>query len=68
MLGVSAVEDVAFTRIENGLHRDGVKFAHGAEMPLHRLGAGVLASLIDSESPVFKASSREAPVEFEPAE
>ena len=68
MLGVTAVEDIVFTRLENGLHRDGVKFANGAELPLHRLGAGVLVSLIDAESLVAKAISRKAPVEFEPAE
>jgi hypothetical protein len=68
MLGVAAVEDTVFTRLENGLHRDGVKFANGAEMPLHRLGAGVLVSLIDTESPAVMAISRQAPAEFEPAE
>ena len=67
-LGVSAVEDIVFTRLENGLHHDGVKFANGAEMPLHRLGAGVLVSLIDLESRVVKEIAGQAPVEFEPAE
>jgi hypothetical protein len=68
MLGVAAVEDIVFTRLENGLHRDGVKFANGAELPLHRLGSGVLVSLIDAKTRMVKAISREAPVEFEPAE
>jgi hypothetical protein len=67
-LGVAVVEDIVFTRLENGLHHDGVKFANGAEMPLHRLGAGVLVSLIDMESPVVKEIARQAPVELEPAE
>jgi hypothetical protein len=67
-LGVSAVENIVFTRLDSGLHHDGIKFANGSEMPLHRLGAGVLASLLDVEKPVAKEVEREAPVELEPAE
>ena len=67
-MGVAAVEDIVFTRLENGLHRDGVKFANGVEMPLHRLGAGVLVSLIDAEKPAVKETARQEPMELEPAE
>jgi len=67
-LGISAVEDIVFTRLDSGLHHDGIKFANGSEMPLHRLGAGVLASLVDVEKPVAKKIEHEAPVELEPAE
>lgn len=67
-LNVAAVEDIVFTRLENGLHHDGVKFANGAEIPLHRLGAGVLVSLIDVESIVRKEIAPEARMELEPAE
>ncbi len=67
-LGVSGVEKIVFTRLDSGLHHDGIKFANGSEMPLHRLGAGVLASLVDVEMPVAKEIVREKPVELEPAE
>jgi hypothetical protein len=66
-LAVTAVEDIVFTRLENGLHHDGVKFANGAEMPLHRMGVGVLVSLIDLEPPALKEAVGAA-MEFEPAE
>ncbi len=71
---ISAVEDISFTRLEDGLHHDGVKFANGHEAPLHRLGTGVLVSVIAAEKPVRKeiehAVAEEAPVEMElePAE
>ncbi len=62
-----------FTRLEEGLHHDGVKFANGSEMPLHRLGIGVMVSLAEVEKivpPEKKAEeAAEIPVEaLEPAE
>jgi hypothetical protein len=66
-LSVAGTEDIVFTRLENGLHHDGVKFGNGAEMPLHRLGAGVLVSLIDVEKPAVVETARKA-VALEPAE
>lgn len=74
---ISGVEDISFTRLEDGLHHDGVKFANGHEAPLHRLGTGVLVSVIEAEKPVRKEAEHvavaEAPVEevqmeLEPAE
>jgi hypothetical protein len=68
-LRVSPVEQIVFIRLENGLHHDGIKFANGSEMPLHRLGAGVLVSLVDVEKPVAKEVVREEKtVQLEPAE
>ncbi|WP_294538985.1 hypothetical protein [uncultured Rhodoblastus sp.] len=67
-LGVAALEDVVFTRLDSGLHHDGVKFANGAEMPLHRMGSGVLVSLIDAEKPAVRETARQAATELEPAE
>jgi hypothetical protein len=66
-LGVAASEDITFTRLENGLHHDGVKFANGAEMPLHRMGVGVLVSLVDTELPPLRKEVGAA-MELEPAE
>jgi hypothetical protein len=70
-LKVTASEDIVFSRLEDGLHHDGVKFANGYEMPLHRLGTGVMASLIEVEKPVRKeieATVERAQMELEPAE
>jgi len=38
---VKATEHVEFVRIEEGLHHDGILFANGVRIPLHRLGTGV---------------------------
>jgi hypothetical protein len=38
---VKETEDVEFVRIEEGLHHDGILFANGVRIPLHRLGIGV---------------------------
>jgi hypothetical protein len=72
---ISGVEDISFTRLEDGLHHDGVKFANGHEAPLHRLGTGVLVSVIEAEKPIRKeqtvaeeAPVEEAQMELEPAE
>ena len=60
-LGVSAKEDVTFTRLEAGPHHDGVRFANGAEATLQALGSGVKAYLTDSLlSPVRKTETVEA--------
>jgi hypothetical protein len=45
---VSANEDVTFTRLEQGLHHDGVRFANGAEVTLQELGPGVKSYLYDT--------------------
>jgi hypothetical protein len=45
--GVSADETVTFVRLDEGQFHDGVRFANGAEIALHRLGAGVKGSLIE---------------------
>jgi hypothetical protein len=39
--GVSANENVTFTRLDNGPHHDRARFANGAEMTLQELGPGV---------------------------
>jgi hypothetical protein len=60
-LGVSAIEDVTFTRLEAGPHHDGVRFANGAEATLQALGSGVKAYLTDALlSPVRKTETVEA--------
>lgn len=60
-LGVSAIEDVTFTRLEAGPHHDGVRFANGAEATLQALGCGVKAYLTDALlSPVRKTETVEA--------
>lgn len=71
--GVSAIENVTFTRLDNSPHHDGVRFANGAEITLQELGPGVkgyvydaLSSLVWKEAPVeaighaFSASSYRA--------
>jgi hypothetical protein len=71
--GVQAMEEVTFRRLEEGLHHDGVEFANGSKIPLHRLGTGVLVSLVEvekreAEKPVL-AEKEHAPAEaLEPAE
>jgi hypothetical protein len=47
-LGVSANEDVTFTRLEDGPHHDGVRFANGKEVTLQKLGPGVKGYLYDA--------------------
>jgi hypothetical protein len=62
--GVQAIEEVTFKRLEEGLHHDGVEFRNGSEIPLHRLGTGVLVSLVEVQKPVGleKAAAEQAPV------
>jgi hypothetical protein len=51
---VRANEDVIFTRLEIGPHRDAVRFANGAEVTLQKLGSGVKASVCNTlVSPVW---------------
>jgi hypothetical protein len=45
---VCANEDVTFTRLEQGRHHDGVRFANGGEVTLQELGAGVKGYLYDT--------------------
>jgi hypothetical protein len=51
-LGVSATENVTFTRLEAGPHHDGVRFANGAEVTLQELGPGVTGYVDDLLSSV----------------
>lgn len=46
--GVSEREVVTFTRIESGMHHDGIRFPNGAEVTLQRLGEGVKATVVDA--------------------
>jgi hypothetical protein len=52
--GVSAHENVTFTRLDNGPHHDGVRFANGAEVTLQELGPGVRGYVYNAlSSPVW---------------
>jgi hypothetical protein len=51
--GVSANEDVTFTRLDNGPHHDAVRFANGAEVTLQELGPGVKGYVYDALSSPF---------------
>jgi hypothetical protein len=51
-LGVSATENVTFTRLEAGPYHDGVRFANGAEVTLQELGSGVTGYVDDLLSSV----------------
>jgi hypothetical protein len=57
-LGVSAMEEVTFTRLETGPHHDGVRFANGAEATLQELGPGVRGHLYDALlTPIWEAET-----------
>jgi hypothetical protein len=60
--GVSAIENVTFSRLDNGPHHDGVRFANGAEVTLQELGPGVKGYVDDDalSSLVWKAETVEA--------
>lgn len=59
--GVSAIENVTFTRLDNGPHHDGVRFANGREVTLQELGSGVKGCVEDAlSSPVWKVKTVEA--------
>jgi hypothetical protein len=69
--GLQAIEEVIFKRLEEGLHHDGVEFRNGSDIPLHRLGTGVMVSLVEVENPVRieKTVAEHAPMEtLQPAE
>jgi hypothetical protein len=78
-LDVGPMEGVVFARVD-GLHHDGVRFANGRTVLLHRLGVGVLGSLVsdklaDSEKKTAEqkiaeaAQARQEPrIPVEPAE
>jgi hypothetical protein len=60
-LGVSANENVTFTRLEAGPHHDGVRFANGAQVTLQELGPGVTGYVDDLLSSfVWKKQAIEA--------
>lgn len=59
-LCVSADEDVTFTRLEDKLHHDGVRFANGAQVTLQQLGPGVKSYIREALlSPVSMRESAE---------
>jgi hypothetical protein len=43
LLGVSATEKVTFTRLDQGVYRDGVRFENGRTASLQQLRPGILA-------------------------
>jgi hypothetical protein len=58
---VRANEDVTFTHLDNGPHRDAVRFENGAEVTLQKLGSGVRASVYNTLlSPVWMPETAEA--------
>ncbi len=61
-LGVGPIETIVFARIDEGLHHDGVRFANGRTVLLHRLGVGVLGSMV---SDTALPERKEAPVREE---
>jgi hypothetical protein len=72
-LGIGPIEAVTFARIEEGLHHDGVRFANGRTVLLHRLGVGVLGSMVSDTIPERKEAAKEAApavkrIPVEPAE
>jgi hypothetical protein len=69
-LAIGPIESVVFARVEESLHHDGVRFANGQTVLLHRLGVGVLGSMA-SDTPTEKKIADPAPaqeVHLEPAE
>ncbi|PPQ36377.1 hypothetical protein SAMN06265338_101387 [Rhodoblastus acidophilus] len=64
-LGIGPIESVVFARIEEGLHHDGVRFSNGRTVLLHRLGVGVLGSMVsDTALPERKEAKAEAQAEI----
>jgi hypothetical protein len=47
---VTGEEDVTFTRLDDGPHHDGFRFANGAEVTLQQLGSGVKGWIYDALS------------------
>ena len=61
--GVTADEDVTFTRLEIGPFHDGMRFANVAQVTLQRLGPGVRGYIIDALlSPLWAPEMAEVPV------
>jgi hypothetical protein len=59
--GVSAIEHVIFTRLDNGPYHDGVRFSNGREVTLQELGAGVKGYVYDAlTSPIWPKEPVEA--------
>lgn len=59
-LGIGEREVVTFVRLEEGPHRDGVRFANGKEINLQRLGPGVRAYVIDALDGEAKIAAAES--------
>lgn len=59
-LGIGEREEVVFVRLEEGPHRDGVRFSNGQEINLQRLGPGVKAYVIDALDGDRKIAGQEA--------
>ena len=57
-LCVSSDENATFTRLEDKLHHDGVRFANGAQVTLQQLGPGVKGYI--REALLSPVSMREA--------
>jgi hypothetical protein len=47
MFGIAADEEVTFIRLEAGPRHDGIRFANGVEIALHRVGPGVKGYLTE---------------------
>jgi hypothetical protein len=57
--GLAAAEDATFSRLDHGLHRDGVRFRNGVELSLQSLRPGVTATvtqLLENAAPVAARS------------
>jgi hypothetical protein len=62
-LGIKAREQVSFTRLDEGLHRDGVRFSNGKCVSLQHLRPGVFATIAQSqmETPIRSLFGRTKP-------
>lgn len=65
--GIGERETVLFTRIEGGMHHDGIRFANGSEITLQRLGEGVKAVVVDALTGRPAVETRRAPAAAERA-
>lgn len=57
-------ENVTFVRIEEGLHHDGVRFANGRTVLLHRLGVGVIGEFTKIADTYGVDTSKPLPAEL----
>jgi hypothetical protein len=67
--GISAREQVTFVRLEEGLHRDGVRFSNGKAVSLQQLKPGIHATIVKAQIPAdaidfFRTSLRRADSEL----